>query len=71
MEAKQFYKSKELRLGVRVLLALAVLTAVEYFIGIYEAPSAILFVIAVVKAAAVLWYFMHFVRLFSESGGEQ
>lgn len=71
MEAKQFHKSKELRLGVIVLLVLAVLTAVEYFIGVYEAPSAILFVIAVMKAAAVLWYFMHFARLFGESGGEQ
>ena len=55
METK---KTSELRRGVLVFLALAVLTAVEYIIGTNEAPTIFLWVIAILKGALVLVYFM-------------
>lgn len=51
--------SPALRRGVIVLIALAVLTAIEFFLAIAELPAFFLIVIALMKAAAVLWYFMH------------
>lgn len=51
--------SPALRRGVTVLIALAVLTVIEYFLAIAELPTLFLIVIALMKAAAVLWYFMH------------
>lgn len=66
METK---KSSELRRGVLVFLALAVLTAVEYIIGTNEAPTIFLWVIAILKGALVLVYFMHITRLSGNEGG--
>ncbi len=66
METK---KTSELRRGLLVFLALAVLTAVEYIIGTNEAPIIFLWVIAILKAALVLVYFMHITRLSGSEGG--
>ncbi|MRR29628.1 hypothetical protein EG834_04735 [bacterium] len=66
METK---KTSELRRGLLVFLALAVLTAVEYVIGTNEAPTIFLWVIAILKAALVLVYFMHITRLSGSEGG--
>ncbi len=49
-----------------VFIALAVLTAVEYFIGTHEAPVVFMWIIALAKAGLVVWYFMHIKRAFSE-----
>jgi len=68
METK---KTSELRRGVLVFLALAVLTAVEYIIGTNEAPTIFLWVIAILKGALVLVYFMHITRLSSSEGGHE
>ncbi len=71
METKQVHKTKELNRGAVVLLVLAVLTAVEYFAGVHEVPTVILILIGLIKGGIVLWYFMHFARLFEgEAGGE-
>jgi len=59
----------ELRRGVMVFLALAVLTAIEYIIGTQELPSIFLWILAVLKGALVLVYFMHITRLSNSEGG--
>jgi len=63
-------KSAALREGVFVFLALAVLTAVEYLVGVSTEMVALLFALMLVKAALVVYFFMHISRLFeSEEGG--
>ncbi len=59
----------ELRRGVMVFLALAVLTAIEYIIGTQELPSIFLWILALLKGALVLVYFMHITRLSNSEGG--
>jgi hypothetical protein len=60
-------KAAAYRLGFTTLLILAVLTAVEYFIGVSMSnPATALFVIALVKAAVVVQNFMHVYRLWRE-----
>ncbi|HMN59305.1 MAG TPA: cytochrome C oxidase subunit IV family protein [Anaerolinea sp.] len=70
MEHKEPVKKQdELRRGVLVFIALAVLTAIEYFIGTHEAPVIFMWIIALAKAGLVVWYFMHVKRAFSDEGG--
>lgn len=64
-------QSDELRRGVLVFVFLAVLTAIEYFIGTHELPVILLWVIALLKAGLVIWYFMHLKRAFREEGGHE
>ena len=62
-------KAQEFRRGVVVLVILAVLTLVEFGIAITTNLWFLLVVIALVKAAIVIQYFMHLPRVFSEEGG--
>jgi riboflavin transporter FmnP len=62
-------KSQQLRVGVLTFLALAVLTGVEYLVAISAFPVLILWLIALVKAGLVLWFFMHVARVFRSQGG--
>lgn len=57
--------------GVVVFIALAVLTAVEYIVGVREAPVAVMALLAIVKAGLVVWFFMHIKRVItpSDEGG--
>ncbi len=57
------------RTGVIVLLGLAVLTAVEYFLAQVGGLAVPLILVGVFKAALILEYFMHFSRLWGEEGG--
>ena len=60
-------KSKALRRGLWTFLALMVLTIVEFFVAIALNGSTIpLFLIALVKAALIVWVFMHIYRLWRE-----
>ena len=61
-------KQDELRRGVIVFIALAVLTAIEYVIGTQEAPRIFLWMIALMKGGLVIWFFMHIKRIFGEGG---
>jgi hypothetical protein len=62
-------KSAALRQGVIVLVALAVLTGIEYVIGT-GTGTGLLLLISLFKAVLVVQYFMHVYRLFSsEEGG--
>ncbi len=63
-------KNAELRRGVTVFAALAVLTAIEYAIGVMELPTLFLWAIALVKAGLVIWFFMHVFRVFGAEDGE-
>lgn len=65
MEAK---KRAAFRRGVNTLIALAVLTVIEYFAASWNSV-AIMFIIAIAKAALIMEYFMHFSNLWSESEG--
>ena len=60
-----------LRRGVYIFLALAVFTAIEYILGLMVAPMAILWLIALIKAGLVVWFFMHLGRVFLSEGGHE
>jgi hypothetical protein len=60
-------KSVAFRRGMYVFLFLAVMTAVEYVVAISSFNSMVLlFIIALLKAAAIVQYFMHVYRLWRE-----
>jgi hypothetical protein len=46
MEKNVTKNSNELSRGVKVFIALAVLTVIEYFLGVWEVPSILLWIIA-------------------------
>ena len=63
-------KSAALRQGLLVFIVMAVLTAVEYFIGVSTDMVGLIFVLLLIKAALVVYFYMHISRLFSsEEGG--
>lgn len=62
-------KQQELSLGVGIFVVLAFLTAVEYFLGTHSAPTFFMWIIALVKAGLVIWFFMHIRRAFHEEEG--
>ena len=45
------------------LIILAVLTAVEYWVGVAYPSTVLLIILAVLKAAIIVWNFMHIYRL--------
>lgn len=62
-------KSKAMRRGTWTFLLLMVLTLVEFAVAVFMGASIILlFLIALVKAALIVWVFMHMARLWSEEG---
>lgn len=63
-------KQKALRQGVIVFVVLAVLTGIEYEMGILGAPAGLLFLVAILKAASVVIYFMHVRRVLRPGEGD-
>lgn len=61
-------KMDELKRGVVVFIALAVLTVIEYYLGVHEAAAIFLWIAALFKAGLVVVYFMHIGRLFRPEG---
>jgi len=61
-------RSAAYRLGILVLVGLAILTAVEYAVGVFWLSIAILFVIGLFKAGLIVHYFMHVTSLWTEEG---
>ena len=60
-------KSAAVRRGIIVFIALMVLTIVEYFVSVgLDSNLVLLFLIALVKAALIVTYFMHISRLWRE-----
>jgi hypothetical protein len=70
-------KARELRLGVNILIVLAVLTLVEFGVAVLPQILAqpelpvwpVLVVIALIKAMLVLQNYMHLPRLFAPDEG--
>ncbi|MEN4011178.1 MAG: cytochrome C oxidase subunit IV family protein [Bellilinea sp.] len=62
-------KKEELKRGVLVFVALAVLTVVEFFLGVNEVAAIFLWIVALLKGGLVLVYFMHISRVFRSEGG--
>lgn len=55
------------RLGVYVLVGLAVLTAVEFGVALlFEGSAALLFVLILAKAGVIIQYYMHLNNVWSE-----
>lgn len=73
MEKPATSNTSALRRGVIVFAALAVLTAIEYLLGVNEAPAILLWIVALLKAGLVLWFFMHLPRVFNpdNEGGHE
>ena len=61
--------SNDLKRGVVVFLVLALLTALEYVLGVSQVPYILMWLIALVKAGLVVWFFMHVFRVFGSEGG--
>ena len=58
------------RIGIVVILVLVVLTALEFYLAAISGTVAGLLIIALVKAALIIRYFMHVNRLRAEGGHE-
>jgi heme/copper-type cytochrome/quinol oxidase subunit 4 len=59
-------RSAAYRLGFLVLAALAVLTVVEYLVGVTWSSITLLLVLGLFKAGLIVQYFMHVARIWSE-----
>ena len=59
-------RSAAYRQGLVVLAGLAILTGVEYVVGVTLSSVALLLVLGLIKAALIAQYFMHIYRIWSE-----
>ena len=64
-------KSSALGQGVVIFVYLAVLTIIEYFVAISFNATSLLVVVAVIKAALVMYYYMHIYKLNQDDGGDE
>lgn len=64
-------KSSALGQGVVIFVYLAVLTILEYFVAVSFNATSLLVVVAVIKAALVMYYYMHIYKLNEESTGDE
>ncbi len=62
-----FSKVVEFRRGFVIFASLALLTALEYVLGTHGVLSVFLWIIALTKAALIIWFFMHIFRVFGSS----
>ena len=56
--------------GVFIFVYLAILTGLEFFVAVTFGSIPILVVVALIKSALVLWYYMHIHKLGEEHEGE-
>lgn len=62
-------KTAAFSLGVRIFIFLAILTGVEFGVSLATNGSAtLLLIMAVAKAALIVYYFMHIYSLWREEG---
>ena len=54
--------------GILIVLVLAVLTVVEFYIALVTHSVVFLMLIAAAKAILVIWFFMHVKRLWAPEG---
>ena len=63
-------KKTMLSQGIYIFVYLAVLTGLEFFVAITFKSAALLIVVALVKAALVVYYYMHIYQLNAEHDGD-
>jgi len=63
-------KKKAFRQGIMVFVGLAVLTGLEYLVGVSGGWLPAMVVLALIKAALVVWFYMHIVRAFNPESGD-
>lgn len=63
-------KSSAFRQGLLIFVYLAALTVLEYFVAVTFKSVLILLVVAVIKAALVMYYYMHIYKLNEENDGD-
>ena len=59
-------KAKAYRRGTLTFLILLILTAVEFYVGVALNSTALLLILALLKAALIVYIFMHIYRLWRE-----
>ena len=57
------------RIGVIVLVGLAVLTAIEFYLAQLGGMAVPMILVGFLKAALIVEYYMHFSHLWAEEGG--
>ncbi len=62
-------KGAAFRQGIGIALILAVLTVVEYYVAVILPSATLLFLLALVKSALVVYFFMHISRVWSSNQG--
>jgi heme/copper-type cytochrome/quinol oxidase subunit 4 len=62
-------KISPLKKGIVVFVLLALLTAIEYYLGINQVPSILLWAVALIKLLLVLQFFMHINRVLNPKKG--
>lgn len=55
--------------GIIIILVLAALTVIEFYVALATHSVVFLMLIAALKAILVIWFFMHVKRLWSAEGG--
>lgn len=63
-------KKSALGQGVVIFIYLAVLTALEFFVAVTFKATSLLVVVAVIKAALVMYYYMHIYKLNEAAEGD-
>jgi cytochrome c oxidase subunit 4 len=53
---------------VLIGVILAILTIIEYFMGLYHVGATLLMLVAALKAILVIYFFMHVSRLWTAEG---
>ena len=58
-----------LKRGLLVFGLLAILTVIEFYLGINDVPSILLWIVAIIKMLLVLQYFMHINKVINPNRG--
>ena len=66
MEESKSAKNEAQRLGVYVFIGLMILTLLEFAVSVYLNSTVGLFITMLLKAALIVYYFMHVFRLWRE-----
>lgn len=66
MEERENWKKAAQRIGFNVFAGLMLLTLVEYVVSVYLDSVVGLFIIMLIKAVLIVYYFMHIYRLWRQ-----
>ncbi|NJN53900.1 MAG: cytochrome C oxidase subunit IV family protein [Anaerolineae bacterium] len=66
MEKNDDWKKAAQRLGMNVFIGLMLLTLVEFYVSVYLNSTVGIFITMLIKAALIVYFFMHVYRLWRE-----